>query len=313
MNFPPVKAGREIVLDMINYELDTSYLLNQITIGAPVANSTSGRNTRIQVTLPSQGQTESVFALYNRLNLGELFMTPVDVRFQNGFVNKSDLLASVFAARNIFIEAADISDGALNVNPNTATFPIAVTVSSVPTSLSFTGQFTIRVQAPAVVPPDPDPEEDDMHYRAYPTDVQNFYIGGNLINVMFGEVSTCGAPTICVSSHPVDDEILTITNYQDLTLVSANLYQQTFPQAVEVFDAYLTDIGPSNPSSRAYTTPANKTLITTLTVGTAAADSITLVPAGAAAMTPGEEYQVIAQFTYPGFTKPIYFYQRIRP
>lgn len=311
MDFPPVKAGREIVLDMINYELDTSYLLNQITIGNPVSNNTSGRNTRVQVVLPSQGETETVYALYNRLALNDLFPTPPEFRFQTAFVDKSDLLQSVMTARGVFIEPGDIVDGALNINPNTATFPVNVTVEAQPNSLSFTGQFTIRLQAPVpVTPPDPDPEEDDMHYRAYPSDTGNFVSGGNLINATFGESSSCGAPTICVSSHPTNDEILTIADYTQLTLVSANLYRQQLTQAHEVFDLSLNDISSFNPSQRAYTTLANRTLITALSVGSVAPDGIQLVPTGAAPLLSGE-YQLIAEFTHPGFTRPIFFYQRI--
>lgn len=150
-----------------------------------------------------------------------------------------------------------------------------------------------------------------MHYRAYPTDVSNFIIGGNLINVSFGEVSNCGAPTRCVSSHPTNDEILAMADYTDLTLVSANLYRQLVTQAYDSYALSAGGLGDGNPNLRAYTTAGNRTLAGTLEIGSVAADNIQLVPTAGIALEAGAGYQLIVECTHPDFTRPIFFYQRL--
>lgn len=309
MNFPPVKPGREIVRDMINFELGSNYLQNQITIGAPEANNSSGRNTRARVTLPSQGASEIVFALYNRLALQDLFQMPYDIRYDDTLVSLSDVLPRIFADRNIHIDADDVDIVPLNIAPNTATFPVSFNVAAKATSLSYTGQFTIRVQAPLAQPP----EEDDMHYRAYPTDVQFNMNAETLAEVIFGEVSSCGSPTKCVSSHPTEDEILTISDYRDITLLEAYLYRQVGVEAVEIFDTSRFDLFPSNASSRAYSHPTDRLLLTELHLFEIQPERHVLRPTVPVVLRSGEEYQVIAKYSHPNFTRPIYFYQRILP
>lgn len=145
MPYPPVKNSRQIVVDMINDEFNTSYALEDIVFGTPEAGEyLDGRNTRVAVSVnggPLPGGHTHVF--YHRLPLLDVIIDS-EVMVPNLTSEVTSIAATLpyfYNTYNAFFEPDDVVDSPIDASAG----DVLTQLEAAPDSFGFIGTFPFTV------------------------------------------------------------------------------------------------------------------------------------------------------------------------
>lgn len=144
----------DVFIDKINAMNTLGLVPSDFTLSAPVEESgqtASGTyDTKISL-IPSAGSVwiNAKWAYYTRVSLESLLRIPTRVvTAGNPFLY--DILAAVNAAYGIYLQEADVEQAAIEyATPEDTSGPGTVTITARPTSVFYTGEFTIPVNTQA--------------------------------------------------------------------------------------------------------------------------------------------------------------------
>lgn len=143
-----LKTGEETILELINLANQTNYEADGVDIHSPRVSADEAYNTDIECTFtppdsPGNPDPEPVTGElhYNRLDLGRLFEGKNLKIRDNSYENVHDLIPLLTQEVRVLFEDTDIEDGVIADN----TYPRVVRFKATPTSLRFTGSFTMEL------------------------------------------------------------------------------------------------------------------------------------------------------------------------
>lgn len=140
MPFYPIKPGPELLIDMINEELSSSYVEGDVIFGAPQPVPLTDYNTAMSIsfTVPQPGQPRRV--TYNRLRLDVITGTEaVSVPDTGVYDNAQDLAPYLSARFNAVILPTDIVSQRFDMGE----YPFRITLAAAPGSQIYIGTCLI--------------------------------------------------------------------------------------------------------------------------------------------------------------------------
>lgn len=141
------KKSDALFLDLVNTKATRALAANEITIGAPGAGTTGGKNTTVHLTAVAEAPNlkgEADFH-FDRLDLTTLFTGhTLSVEVVDGIDSALEIAAALNAKFGLNISELDIEDTAIDV----ASEPASITLTALATGLVYTGSVEVALTYP---------------------------------------------------------------------------------------------------------------------------------------------------------------------
>lgn len=311
------KGIRAYLIGLVNAKEGLVLNADEMTFEAPVLvdptildfNDPDRRNTMVQITRAATTDTPSVdiTVRYNRLSMERLFALRSREFTVAAGTRLSDYLPVINGRINGDLSVQDIED----VDLVSSDQSVSVMLRAAENSLYTFGEVELMFH-----PAEEDiPEDDDMHYTAYPL---NFYARsdseGNLQKISLSIDAGCGYPMKLMSSHPESSEVVLIEDLSALEFQDAALHY-IFPSnstpGLRFGDANLLnrELYDNINSVRTYD-PEGVLIANSLQVISHNNGQIELTPNDGDPIDLGaaEAVSVRLKFTHPSVNYPVYMY-----
>lgn len=145
MPYFPNKPGPDLLLDMLNDQLGSSFVLSEYTFSLPSVLADPDCNTAVAAEIVSGPLTGCKTTLrYNRLDLEQLLGSRnIEIIDNGAFLSVVDLLPEIASMYGIVLTASDVLDNELTID----SYPVLVNLIALPESYLVLGSSTIKIIA----------------------------------------------------------------------------------------------------------------------------------------------------------------------